>query len=67
MTGLTLTLDTGDHIVFTEHELRTPPAFREAMYLQTGCVMPCYSQADHELVVGALVALADAVPVASAA
>ena len=60
MTGLVVTLTTGERLVFSREELLSPAAFRESMFEQTGCMMPRYSPAEHELVIRALVALPDA-------
>lgn len=60
--NLMVTLNTGERLVFRTADLLTPEAFRDSVFDQTGCRVR-YSPAAHELVVSALVALADA-PVA---
>ena len=61
--GATLTLTSGERVYFDRRDLASPQAWREAMRQalgHAGYEPPVYAQADHDQIVRAMFALADA-------
>lgn len=58
--GITVNLTNGKRVRLTRHELATPSVFRLAMWQQTGYRCPRHTQEQHDEIVRALFAIADA-------